>query len=523
VNVAALLLALSLTAPGVADGQGAEVRLAVVAGNNRGLDNEQRLDFAEQDARRVYAVFTQLAGVEPANAALVLGGGPEELVRAVGVMVGQARALSGAGPVTLLLYVSAHADEEALHLGGQRLELARLRELLDHAPARLRVTVIDGCRLPVKAVGKGGRPGPEVPVVIDRSTRVDGDVFIAAASAGELAQEWTELQGSLFTHHLLAGLRGAADFDRNGRVTLAEAYAHAYRATLARAAEAGLVPQRPSFDLRIAGFGDWVFTRVGTGGAQITLADELGGRFWVTDQRSDVLAEVEKRPGEPVSLSFAPGRYRVIRLGAEWSEAADVNLAFGGARRLAASDLVRVRAERALAKGGPSLELRPWAVVFGLDAASPRGTGMSAPLGGELGVERAMGAWRVRLSLGAGWSSTTAERARLTQVELRLPAAASWGFPVSQATLGLGVELRPRLVWQEAWRTVDAGGLAGAIPSQRALLLAVGPQLSASLPLGDRLALGLEAWGGWEWGPDQRGQVGVRSLAQLRLLAGWKL
>ena len=520
---AALLLAAALAAPVQAAPPVEEVRLAVVAGHNRGLDNEQRLDFAEQDARRVHAVLTQLGGVEPRNATLVLGGGPAELLQAVGAMVGKAQALSGTGPVTLLLYVSAHADEEALHLSGQLLPLASLRDLLDRAPAHLRVSVVDGCRLPAKAGYKGGRPGPEIPVAVDRSTRVDGDVFIAAASPGELAQEWTELQGSLFTHHLLAGLRGAADFDRNGRVTLAEAYAYAYRATLARAAEAGLVPQRPSFDLRIAGCGDWVFTRVGQGGAEITLGDDLVGRFWVTDQRSDVLAEVEKRAGEPLSLSMAPGRYRVIRTGAEWVGAADVNLSLGGRRRLEGGDLVRVRAERALAKGGAALELRPWSLVGGWSVASASTTGMSLQQAVEGGAEYGLGAWRARLLLGVGWSSTTADRASLRQRELRLPFALTWNTHWGFATVGFGGELRPRLLFQEGSGTVDTGGLGAPVPSQQAFLLALGPLVSASLPLQDRLALALEAWGGWEWGPDQQGNVGVRQLGQARLLATWRL
>ena len=43
---AARLLAAALAAPAQAAPPGEEVRLAVVAGHNRGLDNEQRLDFA---------------------------------------------------------------------------------------------------------------------------------------------------------------------------------------------------------------------------------------------------------------------------------------------------------------------------------------------------------------------------------------------------------------------------------------------------------------------------------------------
>jgi hypothetical protein len=516
---ASVALALLLGGAPPTDG---ELRLAVVAGANEGLDSEQRLEFAEQDARRVHAVLTRLGGVSPGNATLVLGGGPEALMRAVGGMVGQAQAVAQATPVVLLLYVSAHADEEALHLDGQRLPLETVRAALERAPARLRVVVIDGCRVPVRAGYKGGRPGPEVAVAVDRSTRVEGEVVISAAGPGELAQEWSELRGSLFTHALLVGLRGAADFDRNGRVTLNEAYAFAYRTTLARAAESGLVPQRPSFDLRLEGFGDWVFTRVSGAGAEITLAEGLEGRFWITDQRSDVLAEVDKRAGEPLRLALDPGRYRVIRLGREWAEAADVNLALGGSRLVEPGSLVRVRAARALAKGGDALVLRPWSLVLGWSAAGG-GAVDALQQAGEVGLAWDLGGWRARVLLGAGWSATPAVRATLRQVELRLPVSLLRIVPVSLAAVGLGVEVRPRLVWQRISRDVDVGSLAGPVPDQEAFLFAAGGLATAALPIGDRFTLGVELWLGEEWGPGAAGTVRARPTLLARTSLAWRL
>ncbi len=498
-----------------------DVRLAVVVGNNRGLDAEQPLEFAELDARRVYDVLTDLGGVASKRASLVLGGDPDDLMRAVSEMVGQARELAGSAPITVLLYVSAHADEEALHLGGQRLPLAALLERFGQVPANLHIAVVDACRLPVGTHPKGGRPGPDVQVILDQSARVRGDVLIAATGPGELAQEWTHLRGSLFTHELLVGLRGAADFDGNGRVTLAEAYAFAYRATLARAAEAGLAPQRPSFDFRVAGFGDWVFTQVGAGGSGLTLAGDVAGRVWITDQRSDVVAEVDKRPGEPMTLALSPGRYRVVRLDGAWAAAADVNLAFGGSRRVEEADLIRVRAERALAKGGPPLVLRPWRLVAAWGVTSASGPGMPAQQALEVGAERTFGEWIARITFGGGWSDVAVERATISQKELRLSASAAWTFPVSVAMAGVGLEVMPRVIWQQIGRPPEVERLFGTAPVQTALALATGPMVTASIPLGDRVTLGIDLAAGVEWAPDQAGNVGARGFAQARVVGGW--
>ncbi|HEU4382257.1 MAG TPA: caspase family protein [Anaeromyxobacteraceae bacterium] len=510
------LLALGAPAEVVQD-----VRLAVVAGNNLGLDGEQPLEFAELDARRVHAVLTELGGVAFRRATLVLGGGPDELLAAVSEMVGQARELSASAPVTALLYVSAHADEEALHLGGQRLALATLLERFGQAQATLHVAVVDACRIPVGMRPKGGRPVPEVPVVLDQSARVGGDVFIAATGPGELAQEWTHLRGSLFTHQLLVGLRGAADFDGNGRVTLSEAYAFAYRATLARAAEAGLAPQRPSFDFRLAGFGDWVFTQVRGGGSELTLAGDLAGRVWITDQRSDVVAELDKRAGEPVRLALEPGRYRVVRLAGGWAAAADVNLALGGSRRVDEAALIRVRAERALAKGSAPLEQRPWRLVAAWGVTSASAPGMPAQQAFEIGAERALGEWVARLTFGGGRNDFAVERAAISQREVRLSASAAWTFPLGFVMGGVGLEVIPRIVWQSIERSAAVEQVYGDLPGQTALAVGLGPLVTASIPLGERAALGIDLAGGVEWAPDLQGSVGARGFAQARIVGGW--
>jgi hypothetical protein len=72
--------------------------------------------------------------------------------------------------------------------------------------------------------------------------RNEPDLF----SSGEAAQEWSFLRGSLFTHHLLAALRGAADIDGDGRVSLSEAYTHAFRHTTIGAIESNGGPSTPA-------------------------------------------------------------------------------------------------------------------------------------------------------------------------------------------------------------------------------------------------------------------------------------
>ena len=50
------------------------------------------------------------------------------------------------------------------------------------------------------------------------------DAIITASQASEVSLEVPELGHGLFTHFLVQGLRGAADLDRDGIVSLQEVY-----------------------------------------------------------------------------------------------------------------------------------------------------------------------------------------------------------------------------------------------------------------------------------------------------------
>lgn len=61
-------------------------------------------------------------------------------------------------------------------------------------------------------------------VFLDRLTRSQGRAIITASRASEVSLEVPELGHGLFTHYLVQGLRGAADLDRDGIVSLQEVY-----------------------------------------------------------------------------------------------------------------------------------------------------------------------------------------------------------------------------------------------------------------------------------------------------------
>jgi len=61
-------------------------------------------------------------------------------------------------------------------------------------------------------------------VFLDRLTRSKGRAIVTASRASEVSLEVPELGHGLFTYFLVQGLRGAADLDRDGIVSLQEVY-----------------------------------------------------------------------------------------------------------------------------------------------------------------------------------------------------------------------------------------------------------------------------------------------------------
>jgi uncharacterized caspase-like protein len=230
----ALLALVSATARAAAPAS--QEVIAVIVGANVGGYDDEPLRFAESDARRFRDLLIELGEVRAARALLVIGGGPNQIVQALTEARGRAAELASTGRrVTLLFYYSGHGDDEALHLPAGVLPLATLRQAIASVPADLRVSILDACRTGGRAKGVTRGPAFALTAAPDEPR---GTVELRASSVGEAAQESEELAGAIFTHFLISGLRGGADVDGDGRVTLAELYSYTYRRTLLRTGSA---------------------------------------------------------------------------------------------------------------------------------------------------------------------------------------------------------------------------------------------------------------------------------------------
>lgn len=409
-----LIIALGVSAPPARAEQRPARRFALVAGVNDGGASRVRLRYAGADAQAVAKVLQQLGGVAPADLTILIEpdrASLEAAVRALGPRLQAARA--DAGRVELVVYYSGHSDEEALLPRGEPWPYASLRAALDALPADVRVTILDSCASGALTRLKGGRSRP--PFLLDASSSVKGQAILTSASADEAAQESDRIGGSYFTQALLTGLRGAADMQRSGRVTLNDAYQYAFADTLARTERTQAGPQHPAYEMQLVGSGDLVMTDLRGTSAGLVLPADLKGRVMVRDAAERLVVELRKPAGRAIDLGLEAGEVRITVDDGGLLREAKLQLADGKRTELLASTLSAVTRESAVARGDlPASSFAPGAPgpLGGVQAPADGPTVFSVgvlPTGGEtidnafalnLGVGRFRSLRGVDLGLG---------------------------------------------------------------------------------------------------------------------------
>ena len=326
------------------------VRIALVVGANDGGSARVRLRYATSDAALVGRVLVDLGGVRARHRVVLEEPTVAALRAALAALPARvAKAREGAGRVEVVFYYSGHSDDEGLLLRGARLPYPELRKALAAVPANVRIGVVDSCASGALTRTKGGKRRPAF--LLDESTRVRGHAFLTSSSEDEVAQESDRIGGSFFTHFLVAGLRGAADGNRDGQVTLSEAYQYAYAETLARTERTRSGPQHPAYEIQLSGTGDLVMTEIRSASARLVLAGDIAGRVFVRAANGRLVAELRKARGGTLELGLDAGRYVITAEQDKARLGARVELTKGKRTRLRQRDLRPIALEHTVARG----------------------------------------------------------------------------------------------------------------------------------------------------------------------------
>ncbi|MGE0396769.1 MAG: caspase domain-containing protein [Kofleriaceae bacterium] len=354
-----------------ADDAPAVATYAIVVGSNAGGPGQATLRYAEEDARRMGAFLSEMGGYPASSIDVIVAPTPDVVRAHVDELQRKIQADLAAGKKTrVLFYYSGHARATALDLGNAQLPLAELRTRLFSVPAHLTVVVLDACQSGAFSRVKGATPAADFSFNSKNQLDASGVAVLASSSGSELSQESESLRGSYFTHHLLVGMRGAGDTNRDGQVSIDEAYRYAYHQTLLATAETAVGGQHVSLEVDLKGHGEvpMSFPRAAT--SAIVLPATLEGKTLVEDKRAKaVVAETYKAKGAAVRIAVAPGEYQVlVRRGSQLSRC-QITAGTGGSE----IDLSRCSTEAVslgTTKGGGFA--RPWRVDLGFIAGEER-------------------------------------------------------------------------------------------------------------------------------------------------------
>lgn len=326
-------------------------RYALIVGSSEGGAGRERLRYAGSDALAFSRVMEELGGVSAGDRLLLMEADRAGLVTAISRM---RQLVSSTKPPEarqeLVLYYSGHSDADGLLPRGERLSYTELRRLLSEVPVDVRIAILDSCGSGALTRFKGGVSRPSF--LADISSQVRGHAFLASSSADEVAQEADSIGASFFTHFLISGLRGAADANGDGRVTLNEAYQFSYHETLARTERTTGGPQHAAYDIQLAGSGDLVMTDLRGAQARLALTEEVEGRISVRNWGNQLVAELQKRVGRRLTLGLDPGRYHITLERPRQRSEAELAVAGRGEVELRAADFVPMTLARTALRGG---------------------------------------------------------------------------------------------------------------------------------------------------------------------------
>jgi hypothetical protein len=337
-------------------------RFAVLVGANEASPGRKALLYGHRDADAMADVLASVGGFAPDDLRVLRDPSPQELLAAV--EAGLAK-LAGRPESLFVFYYSGHADSGALYPHGLPLPVDRLRRLLDDARVAVKIGMVDACRGGGWTRAKGlSREEPFAvhwPVTLGN----EGSVLIASSSGVESAHESENLRGSFFTYHFAAGLRGAADRDGDGEVTLTEAFDYARDRTVRDTVRLAPEPQHPSYAVNLRGRHDLVLAAVAASPSTVEVEERMGPLELVHLDTGLQLLDLPSGRRQ-IKLAVPPGRYVLRRrsvTGVLWKE---IVVVAGERNRVDEADLTLVGTDALVAKSitpAPTVVTAPAALV----------------------------------------------------------------------------------------------------------------------------------------------------------------
>lgn len=292
-------------------------RVALVIGHNKGDAGLKPLRFAQRDALRFFRVLRKLSGGSRLHIKLMLGPTAQQVRKAMAEL---ANRLKGQKPVgTFILYYSGHSYRNYFQLGKSRLAYKEVIRFVRKLPVKVRLMFVDSCFSGQLLQVKGKRNNKRIRSKgIRRSPlkwrpkllKLKGIAILASSEARGRSYESDTIMSSFFTSGLIAGLRGAADLNKDLRVSFAEIRKYVYESTIIHSLRSGVEVQRPVYKDELQGQGSLFLTYLRKADAWILCSPSLHGHFFLYRNQS-LIYEFRKQRGRALQIGLARGIYKL--------------------------------------------------------------------------------------------------------------------------------------------------------------------------------------------------------------------
>jgi len=353
------------SAPGQpTSGQRVTRAYALVVGDNIGAKGQQTLQYAEQDARQMTALLKSIG--DYAAVRMLIRPKATDVLSALEHVKQQLYLHQKAGEqTTFLFYYSGHAQAHDLNIGSEKLSLEALRARLLALPTKLRVAIFDACQSGSFSRIKGVTPAQDFSYNSVSQLHIEGTAVMASSTGSELSQESDQLQGGYFTHYLMVALRGAGDKNKDGLVSLDEAYRYAYVHTLSATSKTVVGGQHATLETDLRGHGQVPLTYPAQAKAQLEIPQHVQGKILIQQAASDVItAELTKSSNVPIHLALVRGVYRLTLQKGDWVHECSVELKDGLVTRVEPTRCPKVPLVIAHPRSGakPPLNSEHWGI-----------------------------------------------------------------------------------------------------------------------------------------------------------------
>ena len=351
--IAILMLLLAMAHPTSAEPPRAMRRIAVIVGANDPAPGRQALRYAHTDAQLMADVLERVGRFAKADIQVLLEPHPGDIQSALDRAARDVQ--TSGGDALLFFYYSGHSDGQQVFPHGEALALSELRAAIARSTARVRVAVLDTCRGGSWTRTKGLSVGPPLDPFDLSNITTEGTALLSSSSGLENAHETAAMKGSFFTHHVAAGLLGAADKSGDGNVTLQEVFDYAKERTVRDSARMAATTQHPSFDMQLRGRQDIVLGHIAASPSALVI--QQSNALEVIHLASGVTVAETPAGRSQLRLALVPGRYVVRRVADGRVYSKEVDVPAGATVSLAEEQLQITGNEKLALKSGAPIVL----------------------------------------------------------------------------------------------------------------------------------------------------------------------